>query len=282
MKALNATGIYTGLGDDWLRVGAIKIGQDGVWGTTAAVYKPYWNGSGTTWLPNNTGGTSRTQDELNALLHEARSNGWQVLIHANGDRAQDMVLTAFEAAQKAHPRTDARDRIEHFGHFLVQDPQRTAERMRRMKDGNVIISPQVAFLWRLTDVNVKEPDVKFFPMKSFIDAGFKPAGGVDTIGTQNFATYPMFSIERAVNRDTKFGTITQPEEAISVMDGIRMFTIWSAEANYMEKDFGTIEVGKVADLVVLNQDPLATPKDKLGDIPVDMTILDGKIAYQRN
>jgi predicted amidohydrolase YtcJ len=282
MKALNATGIYTGLGDDWLRVGAIKLGQDGVWGTTAAVYKPYWNGSGTTWLPNNTGGTSHTQEELNALLHEARSNGWQVQVHANGDRAQDMVLTAFEASQKAVPRKDARDRIEHFGHFLTQDPQRTAERMRRMKDGDVIISPQVAFLWRLTDVNVKEPDVKFFPMKSFIDAGFKPAGGVDTIGTQNFATYPMFSIERAVNRDTKYGTITQPEEAISVMDGIRMFTIWSAEANYMEKDFGTIEVGKVADLVVLNQDPLATPKDKLGDIPVDMTILDGKIAYQRN
>ncbi|MCR5876454.1 amidohydrolase [Phenylobacterium sp. J426] len=281
LDMVEASGVTTGLGDDWLRFGAVKFFADGVWGTTAAVYKPFWNGSGTTWIPNNTGGVTYDQETLNSLVLRAYRNGWQVEVHANGDRAQDMVLTAYEAAQAAAPRQDARLRIEHFAHFLVQDPQRTEERLQRMKRSNVIISPQVAFLWRLTDVNVREPDVKFFPMKTIIDRGFRPAGGVDTIGTQNFATYPMFSIERAVNRDTKFGTIVQPEEAISVMDGIRMFTIWSAEANFLEKDFGSIEVGKVADLVVLAQDPLTAPKDKLADIPVDMTILDGKVAYAR-
>ncbi|WP_374471819.1 amidohydrolase [Phenylobacterium sp.] len=281
MDVVEASGVTTGLGDDWLRFGAVKLIADGVWGTTAAVYKPFWNGSGTTWMPNNTGGVNYDQDTLNKLVLRAYEKGWQVEVHANGDRAQDMVLTAYEAAKAARPREDDRLRIEHFGHFLVQDPQRTEERLQRMKRSNVIISPQVAFLWRLTDVNVREPDVKFFPMKSLIDRGFRPAGGVDTIGTQNFATYPMFSIARAVNRDTKFGTVVQPEEAISVMDGIRMFTIWSAEANFLEKDFGSIEVGKVADLVVLAQDPLTAPKAKLADIPVDMTILDGKIAYAR-
>jgi predicted amidohydrolase YtcJ len=275
-------GYRPGAGDGWLQVGGIKYVQDGVWGTTAGVYKPFWNGSGTTWIPDNAGVVTYQQANLDRLVLDAHKAGWQVLIHANGDRAQDMVLGAFEAAQKAHPRQDPRFRIEHYGHFLVQDPQRTDERMRRMRRNAVIASPQPAFLWRLTDVNVREPDMKFFPMKTLIDAGLRPAGGVDTIGTQNFATYPMFSIERAVNRDTKFGTITQPQEAISVMDGIRMFTIWSAEANFMEKDFGSIEVGKVADLVVLAEDPLATAKDRLGDIPVDMTVLDGKVAYQRN
>ena len=279
--ALETAGLTSELGDDWLRLGGVKISLDGVWGTTAAVYKPFWKGSGTTWLPNNTGGTAYDQDELNRMVLRAHQSGWQVLIHANGDRAQDMALDAFEAAQAAAPRKDARHRIEHFGHFLVQDPERTEARLERMKRGGIIPSPQVAFLWRLTDVNIREPDVKFFPMKTLLDRGFRPPGGVDTIGTQNFATYPMFGIARAVNRDTKYGTVTQPEEAISVMDGIRMFTIWSAEANFMEKDFGSIEVGKVADFVVLAEDPLTAPKAKLADIPVDMTIIDGKVAYAR-
>jgi len=278
---LNRTGLFTGIGDDWIRIGAIKIILDGVWGTTAAVYKPFWNGSGTTWIPDNRGGTSWTQEELDKAVIEAHRAGWQVQVHANGDRAQDMVLNAYEAAQKAFPRADARDRIEHFGHFLVQDPQRTAERLERMQRDQIIPSPQVAFLWRLTNINIQEPDVKFFPLRTLISRGFHPAGGVDTVGTQNFATCPIFSIARAVRRDTKYGAIVQPEEAISVMDAIRMFTIWSAYANFLEKSLGSVEVGKLADFVVLGADPLTTPKDRLADIPVDMTVLDGKVVYRR-
>jgi len=275
------TGLYTGFGDDVLRLGAMKIVLDGVWGTTAAVYKPFWNGSGTTWMPDLRGGTSLNQDQLNDAVLKARRAGFQVQIHANGDRAQDMVLTAYENADRLSPKTDARDRIEHFGHFLVQDPQRTQERLDRMLRDHVIPSPQVAFLWRLTDVNIKEPDVTFFALRKMIDLGMHPAGGVDTVGTQNFATYPMFSIARAVRRDTKYGKIVQPEQAISVMEGIKMFTIWSAEANFLEKKLGTIEVGKLADFVILHTDPLTTDAAKLADIPVDMTILDGKVAYER-
>jgi predicted amidohydrolase YtcJ len=280
-RDLAATGLFTGMGDDWIRLGAIKIILDGVWGTTAAVYKPFWNGSGTTWIPDNRGGTAWTQQQLNDAVLEAHRAGWQVQVHANGDRAQDMVLDAYEAAQRAFPREDARDRIEHFGHFLVQDA-RTEERLDRMVRDHVIPSPQPAFLWRLTDTNIKEPDVKFFAMKTLISRGLHPAGGVDTIGTQNFATYPLFSIARAVHRDTKYGAIVQPQEAISVMDGIRMFTIWSAYANFLDTKLGSIEVGKLADFVVLDSDPLTAPKERLSDIPVDMTVLDGRIAYQRS
>lgn len=150
---LRAAGLTTGKGDGWLRVGAIKYILDWVWGTTAAVYRPFWNGSGTTWAPNNYGGTSVTQPQLNEAVMEAAKDGWQVQIHANGDRAQDMVLTAYEAAQVAYPRPDPRYRIEHFGHFLVQDPERTQARIKRMRDNHVIPSLQVAFLSRLTDTN---------------------------------------------------------------------------------------------------------------------------------
>jgi predicted amidohydrolase YtcJ len=279
--ALLRSGLRTGFGDNWLRLGAIKILLDGVWGTTAAVYKPVWRGSGTTWVANNLGGVNRTQEVLNQQVLEAHKAGWQVWVHANGDRAQDMVLTAVEAAQKAFPRDDARHRIEHFAHFLTQDPQRTEERLARMKRDQVIPSPQVAFLWRLTDENVKEPEVKFFPMATLIKMGFRPPGGSDTLGTQNFATNPLFSISVAVNRKTKYGQPANPEEAISRMDAIRMFTIWAAYSGFQEKSRGSIETGKLADLVVLAGDPLTAPAEQIVDLNVDYTILDGKIAYQR-
>lgn len=281
LDALLTTGMRTGLGDDTLMLGAVKIILDGVWGTTAAVYKPFWNGSGTTFTPNNTGGTSRDRDQLTREIVAAHKAGWQVEIHANGDRAQDMTLDAYEAAQKAAPRPDARDRIEHFGHFLVQDPARTEQRLRRMVADRIIPSAQVAFLWRLTDTNIREPDVQFFALRRLIDLGLHPSGGVDNVGTQPFATNPLFSIQRAVARDTKYGKIVQPEQAITVMEAIKMFTIWAAEANFLEKSLGSIEPGKLADFVVLGRDPLTTPKTKLSEIPVEMTILDGKVRYDR-
>jgi predicted amidohydrolase YtcJ len=268
-------------GDDWVRIGALKIILDGVWGTTAAVYRPAWQGSGTTWVANNVGGVSRTQEILNRQVVEGHKAGWQIWVHANGDRAQDMVLTAYEAAQQAAPRPDARHRIEHFAHFLTQDAARTDERLSRMRRANVIPAPQVAFLWRLTDENIKEPDVKFFALATLLKRGFHPSGGSDTLGTQNFATNPWFSIATAVNRKTKYGAQVQPDEAISVMDAIRMQTIWAAFAGFQDKDKGSIEVGKLADLVVVSEDPLKISRERLGQIQTDVTMIDGRIAYER-
>jgi len=268
-------------GDDWIRVGGLKILLDGVWGTTAAVYRPAWEGSGTTWVANNVGGVSRTQEVLNQQVVEGHKAGWQIWIHANGDRAQDMVLTAYEAAQQAAPRPDARHRIEHFGHFLTQDASRTDERLARMLRGHVIPAPQVAFLWRLTDRNLKEPGVTLFALATLLKRGLHPSGGSDTLGTQNFATNPWFSIATAVNRKTKYGAVVQPEEAIAVMDAIRMQTIWAAFAGFQERDKGSIEVGKLADLVVVSDNPLTMARDRLAQVQTDITVVDGKIAYQR-
>jgi predicted amidohydrolase YtcJ len=280
VESLLRIGIRTGFGDDWLRVGAIKFHEDGVWGTTAATYHPAWKGSGTTWVPENYGGVRFEQEELNRRVLAAHRGGWQVWTHANGDRAQDMILNAYEAAQKEAPRPDPRHRIEHFAHFLVQD-ERTAERLARMKRDGAIPSPQVAFLWRLTDEGVEEPNVKFFPLKTLLDQGLHPAGGSDTLGTQNFATDPMFSISVAVNRKTKYGTPVQTDEAIPVMDAIRMFTIWAAYAGFEEKVKGSIEPGKLADLVALSEDPLTAAPEALAGIHADFVVLDGKVAYER-
>lgn len=282
LNSLIASGLHTGFGDDWIRVGAIKIILDGVWGTTAATYKPFWKGSKTNWRPDNLGGTSFTQEELNRAVLDAHKAGWQMMVHALGDRAQDMFLTAFEAAEKAYPRSDARPRIEHVGHAWVLDPQRLDERVARMKRDGAIPSPQVSMLWRYSAADLEEPGVKFFPLKTMLDLGFHPPNGADTLGTQNFATDPLFALARAVRRDTKYDVSVHPEEAISAMDAIRMFTTWAAHADFVEQTRGSIEVGKLADLVVVSANPLATPPQKLKDLAVDMTILGGKVAYQRH
>ena len=232
-------------------------------------------------MPDNVGGVSRTQDILNKQVVEGHKAGWQMWIHANGDRAQDMVLTAYEAAQQTMQRPDARHRIEHFGHFLTQDAARSDERLARMLRGKVIPASQVAFLWRLTNQNLEEPDVKFFALATLLQRGFHPSGGSDTLGTQNFATNPWFSIATAVNRKTKYGATVQPNEAIGVMDAIRMQTIWAAFAGFQEKDKGSIEVGKLADLVVVSENPLKIGVDRLGQVQTDITVIDGRIAYQR-
>ncbi len=184
--AMLHSGLRTGFGDDWLRLGAIKIILDGVWGTTA-VYKPVWKGSELLGFPTIWAEWSRrTQEVLNKQILEAHKAGWQVWVHANGDRAQDMVLTAVEEAQKAFPREDARHRIEHFGHFLTQTRGEPKNAGGAMKRDNVIPSPQVAFLWRPTDENLKEPDVKFFSMATLIKMGFHPPGGWTISGYAEF------------------------------------------------------------------------------------------------
>lgn len=276
-----SSGVRSNMGDDWLEMGAVKFAVDGVWGTTAYVYEPVWEGSGTSWIPHNHGGTNWDPEVLKSLIIQAHREGWQIQVHANGDRAQDITLDAFEAAQAAAYRPDPRFRIEHFGHFVQMDGERTQRRLDRMKSLNVIPSMQVAFLWRLTDRNVEEPNIQFFPVRRLIDHGLRPAGGVDTVGTQNFATSPFFSISRAVLRATKYGTVTQPEQAITVMEGIKMFTRWAAEAGFAEDDRGSLEAGKLADLIVLDRNPLQTAPTELETIQVDQVMVDGRFVHHR-
>jgi predicted amidohydrolase YtcJ len=95
------------------------------------------------------------------------------------------------------------------------------------------------------------------------------------------AINPWFPISRAVLRTSRDGTEVDPQEAIAVMDGIRMHTIWAAESGFEEKLKGSIDVGKLADLVVVSEDPLSLSPDRLLDLQTVMTVIDGKIAFRR-
>ena len=146
LDSLISTGLRTGFGDNWLKIGAIKILFDGVWGTTAATHAPAY---GTT---DNFGNLSRSPEQLREEVEKAHAAGWQVWIHCNGDRAQDLALDAFEAALEKHPRDDHRHRIEHFANFMVDD-----KILDRMEELNVIPVPQASFIWRTTNELLQQP-----------------------------------------------------------------------------------------------------------------------------
>ena len=266
------TGLRTGFGDDWLKVGAAKIILDGA-GVSSATYDPH---PGTT---DNRGTLSRSPELLAKQVLAAHEAGWQIWVHAIGDRAQDIALDAFEAAQKKLPRADARHRIEHFGNAVVLN--RADERYDRMARAKIIPVPEASFLWASTGARRPRPGVTSYAIKTLIERGFHPPGNSDTLGTMTRAINPWFPITRAVLRTSRDGTEVDPQEAITVMDGIRMHTIWAAESGFEEAIKGSIEAGKLADLVVVSEDPLSLSADRLLDLKAEMTIVDGKIAYRQ-
>jgi predicted amidohydrolase YtcJ len=271
LEDLLSTGIHTGFGDDWLKIGAIKVILDGA-GVSAATYDPH---PGT----ESRGTLTRAPELLAKQVLAAHKAGWQIWIHAIGDRAQDVALDAFEAAQKELPRADARHRIEHFGNAVVA--KGAEERYERMARGRIIPVPEASFLWASTGARRPRAGVTSYAIRSLIERGFHPPGNSDTLGTMTMAINPWFPITRAVLRTARDGTEVDPQEAITVMEGIRMHTIWAAESGFEETLKGSIEVGKLADLVVVTEDPLSVSADKLLELRAEMTIVGGKIAFRR-
>jgi hypothetical protein len=210
---------------------------------------------------------------------DAHRAGWQIWIHAIGDRAQDIALDAFEAALADTPRADARHRIEHFGNAVVL--KTAEERYQRMARSKLIPVPEASFLWASTGNRRPRPGVTSYAIKTLIDRGFHPPGNSDTLGTMTQSINPWFPITRAILRTARDGTEVDPQEAVSVMDGIRMHTLWAAESGFEEKIKGSIEAGKLADLVVVSEDPLSVSPDRLLDLRADLTVVDGKIAFRR-
>ncbi len=272
LEDLLKTGLRSGFGDDWLKVGAVKVILDGA-GVSAATYDPH---PGTT---NHRGTLSRTPELLAKQVLAAHRAGWQIWIHAIGDRAQDIALDAFEAAEREYPRDDARHRIEHFGNAVVH--RGAEERYERMARLRIIPVPEASVLWASTGARRPRADRTSYAIKTLIERGFHPPGNSDTLGTMTMAINPWFPITRAVLRTARDGTEVDPDEAIGVMEGIRMHTLWAAESGFEETIKGSIEVGKLADLVVVSEDPLRVAPEGLRELRCEMTVIDGKIAFRR-
>jgi predicted amidohydrolase YtcJ len=264
-------GISTGFGDDWLRLGAVKIFADGsLVGRTAALHEPYAgdgaDGGGRGYLQADAA-------ELQATIIAAHRSGWQVATHAIGDLAIDVVLDAYERALAQYPRRDPRHRIEHFA--VVQPGQ-----VARAAGLGVIAVPQGRFATELGDgmlaaVGPARHDW-LYRQRSLLEAGMVLPGSSDR---PVVAGAPLLGIGDMVNRRTASGVPFNPGEAITVSQALHAYTRGSAYASRQEHVKGSIAPGMLADLVVLSEDPTAVSPERIAGLAVLATIVDGQCRY---
>jgi len=263
-------GLHTGFGDDHYKLGPIKLMIDGSSsGPTAATLDPYQSN------PADSGILSMSQEQVDDIILRAHKAGWQVTSHAVGDRAVTMIIDAIEKALKQFPRDDHRHRIEHCA--MVND-----QILERLSRAGIVPIPNPIFLYEFGDgymVNYgRDRAYKMFTNKSYFDRGIIAAGSSDCPIT---FSNPILNMHLAVNRETQTGQVINPNEKVTIQQALRMFTYNGAYASFDEDKKGSIEVGKLADVVVLSEDLLNVSPDRIRDVYVEMTIIDGKIVYER-
>ena len=263
-----AAGVRTGLGDEWVRVGAMKLVCDGsISERTARLLTPYEG------RPNDYGILVMTEDELYEYGKKAHLAGWQIGTHANGDVGIDTTLRVYERLQKESPRKDARYRLEHC--TMINDSL-----VARMKALGAIPTPFSTYVYyhgeKMKYYGAERLD-HMFALRTFLDAGIRATQASD-YPPGEFA--PMMALQSEVTRTDMKGNVWGPKQKISVEEAIRVGTINGAYASFEENLKGSLEVGKVADLVVLGRDPFKEDPSTLVTIPVERTMAGGRWTYE--
>lgn len=263
-------GLRTGFGDDWIRIGATKVFADGsLIGRTCAMFEPFADDAD----PANRGFFQLEPEELRPIIVEAHRSGWQIGVHAIGDRAVSAVLDLYEEALRHHPRPDHRHRVEHAGVVIPAD----VERMARL---GVIPVPQARFISELGDGMAaalgSDRIANCYRQRSFLAAGLPLPGSSDR---PVVAGAPLLGIHDLVNQRTESGQPFNPHEALTPMEAITAYTLGSAHAAFDERRKGSITTGKLADLVVLDHDPTAVDHDGIAEIRVEATMVGGVFRH---
>ena len=265
-KKLN---LRTGFGNDRLRIGAVKIVHgNSLSGRTCWLYEPYADRPEYYGIP-----PGRSQRELDELIHEIHEAGFQAAVHSNGDREIDMVLDAFEKALDRLPKQNHRHRIEHAS---VANPG-ILQRVKKLGLGLALHSYVYEHGDKMEAYGEKRWDM-MHPNRSALDLGIPVAGNSD-YGVS--AADPLLRIQSMVTRKSAEGKVYGPEQRVSVEQAIRVWTLGSAYASFEEDIKGSIEAGKLADFVILSDDPTKVPPDTIKDIQVEKTIIGGEVTYER-
>ncbi|MEE2971113.1 MAG: amidohydrolase family protein, partial [Pseudomonadota bacterium] len=273
-ESLLNLGIRTGFGNDWVRIGGVKMSIDGgITGHVAKFYEPYVDD------PCHEGLIRIEQDELDETVSAYHQAGHRVCIHAIGDVAMDMALAALEKTIQADPRADHRHRIEHLGNWQVNE-----ERLDIIKRNGILPVPNIPFMhyiWESLLACIGEERLESsFNIRTMLDAGLQLTSGSD--GPAYWPLDSLRDLGTCVSRRTWTGKTVDADQAISVREAIRMFTINAAYNAFEEKIKGSIEPGKLADFAVLAENPYQVAPESIKDIPVDLTIVNGQVAFRRD
>ncbi|HEX2340060.1 MAG TPA: amidohydrolase [Vicinamibacterales bacterium] len=265
---LIAKGIQTGEGDEWVRVGAMKMTCDGsISERTARLSEPYVG------RPDDRGILVMDEAALTERALPAHKAGWQLGIHANGDVAIDIVLRLYERLQREAPRKDPRFRIEHC--TLV-----TPALIDRMRALGVIPNPFSTYVYfhgeKMREYGAARLE-RMFAVRSFLDAGLRVT---QTSDYPPGPFEPMMALQSSVTRTDMRGTVWGSSQRVTVEEALRVGTLHGAFASYEESLKGSLEPGKLADLVVLGRDPLTADPGTLVDIPIERTMAGGRWVYE--
>ena len=285
-KKLKSLGYYTGFGDEWIRVGALKVWIDGGILTGTAYLREPWGEKGKEIYgiddTSYRGVLLISKKALITIGSVANKLGWKFTAHCTGGGGVDLMLDAFEEVNRIRPIKDRRFSIIH-GNFF------TPEAVERMKKLGVYADMQPAWFYKDADamnyVLGEKRIGTFHPYKSLFEAGVMVNGGSDHM--VKFDSYtsinpynPFLAMWSTIARKTERGSIIVQEEAITREEALKMYTINNAFGSFEEDIKGSIEPNKLADLVVISDDILTCPVDKIKDIKAEMTMVGGKIVYK--
>jgi predicted amidohydrolase YtcJ len=269
--AVSALQVKPDEGDEWLRVGGMKLGVDGGFegGWMRQPYAEPWGEGGTF-----TGVNTMKQEPYTDVVKELNRLGWRVATHAVGDAAIDEVLTAYEAADAEHSIRGKRWTVEHG--FIAQP-----DHFPRMKKLDLVISAQNhLYLAGPSLVQYWGPvrAARTTPMRAYLDQGLVVAGGTDSA----VVPYPpLWVLYHFITRDTISGGVLGADQKISRKEALQVETINNAYLTFEERLKGSIEPGKLADLVVLPEDILTCAEKNIERMAVSMTMVGGKVVYRR-
>ena len=263
-----ASGVRTGLGDEWVRVGAVKCLADGsISERTARLSEPYIG------RPKDYGILVNDADALWPTFQKAHKAGWQIGTHANGDFAIDLVATLYERLQREMPRRDPRFRFEHCTVL-------TPDLIRRIKALGAIPTPFASYVYfhgeKMGEYGAARTE-RMFPMRWFLDAGIPATMGSDY---PPGPFEPMMALTSMITRTDIRGTTWGASQRITFAEALKVLTVNGAYASYEERIKGSLTAGKLADLVVLKADPRTVPAIEIVNVGIERTMVGGRWVYE--
>lgn len=266
---LDGSGLQQGQGDHWLRVGGVKLAVDGGFegGLMREPYEEPWGERGTF-----KGLQTQSRESFEATVTALNARGWRVATHAVGDAAIDLVLDVYERAHRARSIVDRRWSIEHA--FIGRPdhlPRMKALGLALAVQNHLYLAgPSLVQYWGPARAGLTTP------VKTYLDAGLPVSSGTDA----PVVPYPpLWTLYHFVTRDTIAGGVLGADQRISREQALRLATNGNAWLTMEETDKGAIEPGKLADLVLLSEDPLTCPPERLRDARVLLTMVGGRIVH---